>query len=418
MGLYDGTVAPKLILEYGIPDSGSSSVSFSGFGDQSANTARDVLSLNIRRGRTREDQTFQPGSMTVTFDNRLGDYDPDNTYSAYNTAFGVQTLASNRIIRLSALIGSTTYVLFTGFIEQMDASLDLAPTMTMTCTDAMGLLSKATYTGSRPIELTSNRLLNTFPSSITSYNFGNATLDLFGVRSLQTKTYDAENVSSIIDDCVNSDAGVFYATADNTLVFRPFEDFRIAKTSQLTFTDDHYTTTGVEYDSLVSNVGAKFLVNTAEVDYGGSAKATATDSGSVTKYGTVQFSASTSLQNSVSPAVGLAGVYANRLAYPITRISSVSFEGAGLSSTIWQSVLNLDLTDRVSTSRTTVDGRSLSYDNVVGAINHSITPNSWRIEYQFEPYRVSSSYSFNPSTTNTIFVLNTSTIGSTDVLWF
>ena len=243
-------------------------------------------------------------------------------------------------------------------------------------------------------------------------------MDLFGVRWLQAKSYDAENVSSIINDCVASDAGVFYVTADNTIVFRPFEDFKNAKTTELTLTDDHYTTTGVEYDSVTSNVGAKFLVNTAEVSYGGSAKATATDSGSVSKYGTSQFSASTSLQNSISPAVGLAGVYANRLAYPITRISSVSFEGAGLSSTVWQSILDLELTDRATVSRTTVDGRTLSYDNTVGSINHSITPNSWRIDYQLEPYRIASSYSFNPTTTKSIFILNTSTIGGTSVLWF
>jgi hypothetical protein len=417
MGLYDGTTAPRLIVEYGYYNTGTSTLVFSGFGDKSTNTARDVLSLNIRRGRTREDQTFQPGSLTVTFDNRSGDYDPDNIDSTYNPS-GVQILASNRIIRVRAFIGGATYVLFTGFIEQMDASLDLSPTVTMTCTDAMGLLSKSIYTGSRPIEVTSNRLLNTFPSSITSANFGNSTLDLFGVRWLQAKSYDAENVSSIIDDCVASDAGVFYVTADNTIVFRPFEDFKNAKTTELTLTDDHYTTTGVEYDSVTSNVGAKFLVNTAEVSYGGSAKATATDSGSVSKYGTSQFSASTSLQNSISPAVGLAGVYANRLAYPITRISSVSFEGAGLSSTVWQSILGLELTDRATVSRTTVDGRTLSYDNTVGAINHSITPNSWRIDYQLEPYRVASSYSFNPTTTNSLFILNTSTIGGTSVLWF
>jgi hypothetical protein len=417
MGLYDGTTAPRLIVEYGYYNTGTSTLVFSGFGDKSTNTARDVLSLNIRRGRTREDQTFQPGSLTVTFDNRSGDYDPDNIDSTYNPS-GVQILASNRIIRVRAFIGGATYVLFTGFIEQMDASLDLSPTVTMTCTDAMGLLSKSIYTGSRPIEVTSNRLLNTFPSSITSANFGNSTLDLYGVRWLQAKSYDAENVSSIIDDCVASDAGVFYATADNTIVFRPFEDFKNAKTTELTLTDDHYTTTGVEYDSVTSNVGAKFLVNTAEVSYGGSAKATATDSGSVSKYGTSQFSASTSLQNSISPAVGLAGVYANRLAYPITRISSVSFEGAGLSSTVWQSILDLELTDRATVSRTTVDGRTLSYDNTVGSINHSITPNSWRIDYQLEPYRIASSYSFNPTTTKSLFILDTSTIGGTSVLWF
>ena len=417
MALFDGTNAPTLSLEYGVYDVSTSTLNWYKFGDKSSNPMRDVLSLSVRRGRTREDQTFQPGSMTVTFDNRLGDYDPDYSSSTYNIS-GNQTMGSNRIIRLTATMSASTYYVFTGFIEQMDANLDLSPTVTMTCTDVLGLLSKRVYSGSRPIELTSTRLSNTIPSDITSAVSGNATLSLSGYRYLQASTYDSQIVSSIGDDCVASDAGVLYATADNTVVLKPFEDFVNAKSTELAFTDDHYTTTGVEYDSVTSNVGAKLLVNTAEVSYGGSAKATATDSGSVSKYGTAQISVNTPLQNSISPAVGLAGVYANRLAYPITRISSVSFEGSGLSSTVWQSILNLELTDRVQTVRNTVDGRVLVYDNTVGAVNHSITPNSWRIDYQFEPYRVASSYSFNPTTTKSLFILNTSTIGGTDVLWF
>jgi hypothetical protein len=255
-------------------------------------------------------------------------------------------------------------------------------------------------------------------TNIVSPSVGNATLSLSGYRYLQPIVFDSENISSIADGCVAADAGVLYATADNTLVLKPFEDFKNAKTAELTLTDDHYTTTGVEYDSITSNVGAKFLINTAEVDFGGDVKATATDSGSVSRYGVSQISVSALLQDSMSPAVGLAGVYANRLAYPITRISSVSFEGSGISSTIWQSILGFELTDRAITTRRTVDGRSLVYDNTVGAISHSITPNSWRVDYQFEPYRVASSYKFNPTTTKSIFILNTSTIGSTSVLWF
>ena len=417
MAIYDGTNGPTLSLEYAIYASGS--LTWYKFGDGSSNPMRDVMQVSIRRGRTREDQTIQPGVMNVLFDNRLGNYDPDNSSSIYKQG-SVLAMASNRLIRLTATIGGSTYTVFTGFIEMMDASVDLSPTVTMTVVDALQQLSKNVFTGDRPIELTSTRLTNVLPASFTALSGLNVSLSLSGYRFVQAQSYDGVNLGQIAQDCVNADAGYLYVTGDNTLVFKPFEEFRSTKAEKFRLSDDHVMAgdTTIEYDSVTSNVGAKFLVNTAEVDYGADTKATATDSGSISTYGTSQVSVQNYLQNSMSPAVGLAGVLANRLAYPKTRISEVGFDAIGLSTSLWQKLLSTELTDSVGLERQTVDGRSLSYLNTLGAVNHDIKPDNWRVTLQLETYRSAISYAYNPTTNWRIFILDTDTLDSTRKLWF
>jgi len=49
----------------------------------------DVKSIAIRRGRTREDQAIQPGTLTLSMDNTLGTYDPEFVkHNSVTSAFG------------------------------------------------------------------------------------------------------------------------------------------------------------------------------------------------------------------------------------------------------------------------------------------------------------------------------------------
>lgn len=100
MALYDGTNAPiiKVYLDTGNRTSGFFTLSWSllggadVLGDYTPFTvltqmpATDVKKINIRRGRTREDQSIQPGTMTLTMDNTSGSYDPEFVKSATVTA--------------------------------------------------------------------------------------------------------------------------------------------------------------------------------------------------------------------------------------------------------------------------------------------------------------------------------------------
>jgi len=97
MALYDGTNAPliKVYLDTGNRDSGLFTLGFSTLAPTGTDVlakytpfttltqmqTEDVKSIAIRRGRTREDQAIQAGTLTLTMDNTLGTYDPEFTTS-------------------------------------------------------------------------------------------------------------------------------------------------------------------------------------------------------------------------------------------------------------------------------------------------------------------------------------------------
>lgn len=97
MALYDGTNAPliKVYLDTGNRNSGLFTLGFSTLAPTGTDVlakytpfttltqiqTEDVKSIAIRRGRTREDQTIQAGTLTLTMDNTLGTYDPEYSIS-------------------------------------------------------------------------------------------------------------------------------------------------------------------------------------------------------------------------------------------------------------------------------------------------------------------------------------------------
>ena len=85
-----------------------------------------------------------------------------------------------------------------------------------------------------------------------------------------------------------------------------------------------------------------------------------------------------------SDAVTMAGYYANRTAFPSTRVDKIAFDGIGAGS-VWTNILQTDLGDKVTVARTTVDSRTLSYTCLIESWNFDITPNSWRISIDLSP---------------------------------
>ena len=102
MALYDGTNAPliKVYLDTGNRNSGLFTLgwstlaptgtdvlgSYTPFTTLTQMPTTDVKRISIRRGRTREDQQIQPGTLTMTMDNTSGSYDPEFVKSGLVTA--------------------------------------------------------------------------------------------------------------------------------------------------------------------------------------------------------------------------------------------------------------------------------------------------------------------------------------------
>ena len=136
MALLDGTNAPTITVEFDVGNKGTFTLGISllggtdvlgvGPGSQWVTIpATDVRSISTRRGRTREDQANQPGALLLVLDNHSGNYDPDNPTSTFAWA-GHSVLTAGMGVRLSAIWGGVTYVLYRGYCEQVqaDSSLD------------------------------------------------------------------------------------------------------------------------------------------------------------------------------------------------------------------------------------------------------------------------------------------------------
>ena len=124
MALYDGTNAPliKVYLDTGNRNSGLFTLgwstlaptgtdvlgSYTPFTTLTQMPTTDVKRISIRRGRTREDQQIQPGTMTLTMDNTSGSYDPEFVKSGTVTAASgngtTVTYTSNNTLKVGDIV--------------------------------------------------------------------------------------------------------------------------------------------------------------------------------------------------------------------------------------------------------------------------------------------------------------------------
>lgn len=393
MAFLDGTNAPSILVEFDFGWRNTFTLGISSLGsvtDVLGGTAgvnwqaiptSDIRSISIRRGRTREDQTNQPGQFTLVVDNRSGNYDPTNPSSTYIWN-GYSVLTRGMKIRVSATYDATTEYLFTGFLEQVNTDQSLDPIVTFTATDALAIFganSLDTIASSFSGDTTSariTRIINTFAATYP----GGFNLSLTGSRTMQPTTY-GNTVLALCEEAAACEFGRFHVDRAGNVVLIPYENLKTT-TLQYTLSDTRAAST-IEYDTIVTDPGSRYMINRAVLTQYSGYTQTAVNSLSSARFGTYTRNVTAPLLVD-SVALTMAGYYANRTAFPLLRVDRVEYDALGLSS-LWSSVLPTDLGDRVTVIRNTVDGRSLNFTNAIESISHDITPNSWRIGLDLSP---------------------------------
>lgn len=389
MALFDGTNAPTITVEFDYGWRGIFTIVISPIGgtDVLGGTAginwqpissNDIRSLSIRRGRTREDQTNQPGQLTLVVDNLSGNYDPDNLSSTYQW-YGYSTLTRGMGIRVKATWSSVTQIIYSGFVEQVSTDSSLDPTVTFTATDGLAILAArnldpivSSYSGDTTSQRI-NRILDSIGWDI-------ALRSLTGSRQMQPTTLGS-NALSLCETAADCEFGRFHIDRQGIATLIPYENL---KTTTLRFALSDTRSSGtVEYDSIGTTPGARYLVNNVVLTQYSGYTQTASVVASKNRFGIYTKNVTAPLLND-SDALTMASYYAARWAWPLTRVDKIEFDGFGLT-TQWSSILPSELGDRVTVARTTVDGRTLSYTNLIESISHDITPNSWRIGLDLSP---------------------------------
>jgi len=412
MTLYDGSNAPTITVEFDTSKIGSFVLGISQLGGTDVLTAggagttwtaiptTDIRSISIRRGRTREDQANQPGSLTLTLDNRSYNYDPDNSASTFIWN-GYSILSAGMGVRVSATWSGTTYVIYRGYLEQLDVDESLDPVATFQFTDALawiGRLNVASVSSSYSGDTTATRV----GRILDAIGWDASLRNLTGSRTMQPTTMGSSALS-LSEQAARCEFGRFYADRQGNLVLLPYES-TFTTPNRISLSDTRATGT-IEYDTIATNPGAKYLVNTITIQQTSTASQTYADTTSIARYGVFAKSYDAPLLDDAT-AYTLATIIGDRYDLPKTRVDSVEFDALGVG-TQWPSLLQTDLGDNVSVQRTTVDNRTRVFASLVESLNHDITPSNWRV-----------SMDLSPSTGGEYFILGSSLLGGTNVLYY
>lgn len=379
MGAFDGVNAPTIKIQF-FYNSAWTDV-----------PTTDLREIDLTRGRTRPDQRMDSGQAVVVFDNRSGDYDPDNSASPWWLS-GQTTLRADLKARIIATWSSTSYVLFVGFLEttKLDAGFDA--TATMTFVDGISILGRYTAPPLKVASFSGETSSTRVGRMLTYAKWGTGSSNrvLTGTVTLGATAQDSP-IMDIIYECEDAEAGTFYISRTGVATFVNLQN-KFSRPTQLSF-DDQRTANTVEYYEISTTPGTYQLVNAAIVNYAikdkKGKKKSVQHKASVTKYG-LKLVEVTTLTLKDSNASNLATYLAKRNSVPKTLVDSISFNALALG-TLYPDFLETELLDLCIVKRKTVDGRSQTFNLVIQGFNHKITPENWLVTYSTSPidqYRV------------------------------
>jgi len=343
-------------------------------------------SLSIRRGSSDNGlRSYDAGECIVEFDNRTGDFDPDNPYGFF--VMGPQRLlAPGTGVRAIANVTIDATV-FTGVIEEpVVRDHDRIPTAVYSSTDLMARL------GNLDVPLQGGETGTGESSSVRA----NWLLDQAGIpaskRSVQAAgraclgTTGEGKVRTGLERVAAGEAGRLFVDRAG-LVTLTWHDAEYNKTSEVDFTD---TTGGTRYSRFETSPGVSGVINTAVVhrtpararneetgqfedgveipDVG------AADGDSVAVFGPKLVTVECVLLEDAD-AASLATFLATRRSQPTTRPTLiVPVPLKRMSNAQAQAILELDLGSMVTVVRHTVDGRELMFTATVEGVAIDVTP--------------------------------------------
>lgn len=374
MANFDGITSPAV------------NVQFLKSGTWTSVTTTDLLRIDIRRGRTRQNERDQCGVSTVVLNNFSGIYNPDNT-SVSNpwVVSGVNILRDGLQMRIVATIGGTSYTLYYGFLEETRVDQGEAPGVTMTFVDGIAYIADAqapALAAAGFAETAATRVGRML--DIVGWP-GGASRSLTGTVGMLA-TVQNLSCMEMIYQAVDSIAGRFYISRNNVATLVPLAD-KFSRPTQLLFTDTTASNT-VGYMQLFTNPGTYYVVNQAIVNRSNSTKQyTSRYNPSVSAYGIAKINFDAPVATDTN-AQNLALYESRKLAAPLTYVERIDFNALSVAArgALYPDFLSTELADQVSVIRS-----GLQFNLVVEGMAHTITQNNWMVSYTtsaINPYSI------------------------------
>ena len=364
-------------------------------GDVLVDLTSYVRSVQVRRGRSRVLERFQPGIAEVVLDNRGRDFDP--TYAA-GPYFG------SIVPRKGVRITYSGQPLYEGLVEDwmFDFGLDGDATAVMRCVDGFASISQATVTAGTQATTGSGARVGAvlddagWPTLHRVISTGLATLDNDVVTA-------NTNVATYLAKVESSEQGAFFFDKSNMATFLDRAQVQDPTSGGVAF-GTSVPFVSFEAASLIDEMRNSVAVTyTAGTVVAGTA--TASSSSSITAYGQIDYSLDTLVSTNLQ-AQAIADFLVNQYSEPRFRVDGLTVIVDALSPTQALSVIDLELADIVTVAVSLPNinsvGSALSRTVAIDEISHSIDIDRHLI-------------SFRTSDAITGFVLDSSDFGVLDI---
>ncbi len=334
------------------------------------NVSSDLRGFSISRGRQYELNQMEAGTATITLKNLLRNYDPLYASSPYYP--NVVPLVP---IRISAILSSTTYRLFTGFVERWPQQRQ-GPTyaeVQISAVDGFELLTNALLTASSyPQELSGTRIARVLDAVSWSSSARNIAA---GQSQISAYTFaSADNVQALqhLQDVEQSELGWFFCAGDGQATFFDRHTL-IGSTSSGTFSDKPSVDAGsVGYADIVASLDKDLITNDWIGTRDGGVTQEAIDSSMVTKY-FLRSQTRTPLLTTDTDVMGEMQYLLSLYKSPARRVQSITIK-PGNDTTRWTHVLARVLGDRITIREHPPGGGSANVqDSLIQQINLSLT---------------------------------------------
>lgn len=330
-----------------------------------------VQSVSIVRGKNRDLERFNAGTMQATFTNEDRFFDP-----VVGTAIDVVPQAPVRV----SVDGTATYY---GRIN--DWGFDYQTTgrsrATIEAADDFQRLAKQAVLDSTtpPVETTGARISRVLDMFTVDWPADQRAIDT-GDNTVAAQTFAGENALEYLQLINQSEQGQLFIGKDGDLVFRDANAAAPSSVGLVTFADDG---SGITYSNTTLDYGTELLYNRAVVT-SPAGTAIATDTLSQSFYGVIERATETLLATQLE-LDELAAYITTRYSEPELRFSSIRVDLDQVTTGQRATVIGLEIGDvvRVKFTPNQVGSQIDRYNQII-RIQHEIAPTQHIVTFGFD----------------------------------
>jgi hypothetical protein len=342
----------------------------------------DVLQesgISINRGSTRQAGpyfTTEAGRLSLSLDNRSGDYDPLNLSGPFVSA-GVSKLLPGLPIKVEATFLGSLFTLFSGYVDNWTVAYpgtaNTTSTVDVTASDPIAVLNAADRAALEPavgagetIADRVNRILDyvSWPSS-------ERVIDTVSTATMAATTLD-KSAWQELQDSATSVNGYLWLNQLGQVQFQSKSSF--PRTTDLVVGDDG----AMPVVSLELANDWDQVYNTVKLNRADGIEQTYEDVTSVAQFGIRTFSRTDLLVDSDVLVSESAEYVLSQFKDQQIRMEGITLEPDDCyENDAWSALLGMELLTRIGTRITTTDGRSINVDGLVRGINLNVSTFSW-----------------------------------------